>query len=138
MICVWPRWNSAEPCVRGLTRDLAVDLADLLGAAAVRAALLDGDLRADEVLVDRLGRALHELLRQRVLDDRRLAVDRRRTDRERQLDGVDDPLEEQVPLRRLQLLRVLLRLGQRAEVVLELLAHRPFDRARAAPSRAGR
>src|SRR5581483_10236600 len=50
--------------------DLDVDRTDLLRAAPVRPALLDRDLLADEVLVDRLGRALHELLRQRVLHDR--------------------------------------------------------------------
>src|SRR3954463_3503742 len=54
--------------------DLAIDRANLLGAAAVRSALLDSDLLADEVLVDRLGGTLDELLRQRVLDERGLAV----------------------------------------------------------------
>ena len=101
MICVCPRVKSAEPCVRGDDADLAVDRADLVRAAPVRAPLLDRDLLADEVLVDRLGRPLDELLRQRVLDQRALAVDRRRADRERQLDRLDDPLEEQVALRRL-------------------------------------
>src|SRR5207248_8088918 len=38
--------------------DLDLDRPDLLGAAAVRAALVDGDLLADEVLVDRLARLL--------------------------------------------------------------------------------
>ena len=42
-------------------RDLALDRADLLGAATVRPALLDRDLLADDVLVDRLRRALDEL-----------------------------------------------------------------------------
>ena len=51
--------------------DLAVDRADLLGAATVGPALVDRDLLADELLVDRLGGLLDELLRQRVLDDGR-------------------------------------------------------------------
>ena len=45
------------------------------------------------------------------------------SDRERQLDGLDDAVEEQMPLGRLELFRVLLGLGQGAQVVLELLAH---------------
>ena len=79
--------------------DLALDRADLLGAAPVRAPLLDGDLLPHEVLVDRLGRTLHVRLRQLVLDRRAVAVDRRRADRERQVDALDDPLEEERPLR---------------------------------------
>ena len=82
-------------------RGVTLDLARRSGgsprvAAAVGAALLDRDLLADEVLVDRLGGLLDELLRERVLDRRRLALDGRRADRERQLDGLDDPVEEQV------------------------------------------
>ena len=127
MICVWPRVKSAEPCVRGATPTSHVDVADVLGGSAVGTPLVDGDLLADELLVDRLGRLLDELLRQRVLDDRALAVDRRRADRERQLDRLDDPVEEQLALRRLELLRVLLGLGQGAQVVLELLAHVLLD-----------
>jgi hypothetical protein len=103
-------------------RHLARDRADVLGASAVRAPLVDSDLSAHELLVDRLGRLLHELLRQRVLHDRPGAVDRGGTDRERQLDSLGDAVEEQLALRRLELLRVLLRLGQGDEVVLELLA----------------
>ena len=67
MICVWPRVKSAEPCVRGLTCT-SPRRADLLLGATVRTALVDRDLLADEVLVDRLERALDELLRRRVLD----------------------------------------------------------------------
>ena len=55
--------------MRGMTPTSHCDRPDLLRAAAVRAALLDRDLLADEVLVDRLGGPLDELLRQRVLDD---------------------------------------------------------------------
>ena len=53
--------------------DLGLDRADLLRAAPVGAPLVDRDLLADEVLVDRLGSALHVLLGDRVLD-RRLAL----------------------------------------------------------------
>ena len=67
--------------------DLDLDRADLLGAAAVRATLVDRDLLADEVLVDRLGGLLDVALRQAVLDRRALAVDGGRADRERQLDA---------------------------------------------------
>ena len=109
-------------------RDLALDRADLLGAATVRPALVDRDLLADEILVDRLGGLLHVRLREAVLDRRSLALDRRRADREGQLDRVDDPVEEQLALRRPQLLRVLLGVRQRTQVALELLAHRAFDR----------
>ena len=64
MICVWPRVKSADPCVRGADAHLALDRADLLGAAAVRAPLVDGDLLADEVFVDRVGGLLDVLLRE--------------------------------------------------------------------------
>ena len=108
-------------------RHLALDRPDLVRGTAVRAPLVDRDLLADEVLVDRLGRLLDVALRDRVLDDRSVSVDRRRPDRERQLDGLDDPVEEQMALRRLQLLRVLLGVGEGAQVVLELLPHRALD-----------
>src|SRR6266516_2220624 len=49
-------------------------------------------------------------------------------DRERQLDLLLDPAEEKVPLRGLELLRILLGLGQRLQVVLELLANWALDR----------
>src|SRR3954454_1734450 len=57
--------------------DLGVDRADLVGGTTVRATLVDGDLLADELLVDRLAGLLDELLRHRVL--RGLALGR--TDR---------------------------------------------------------
>jgi hypothetical protein len=107
--------------------DLAVDRADLVGGSAVGPALLDRDLLAHEVLVDRLGGLLDVALRERVLHSRGLAVRRRRPHRERQLDSVDDPVEQQVPLRRLQLLRVVLGVGERPQVALELLPHRALD-----------
>src|SRR4029453_1695961 len=50
-----------------------------------------------------------------------------RAARERQSDGLDEPVEEQLALRRLELLRVLLGLRQRAEVVLELLSDVALD-----------
>src|SRR5207248_9413567 len=99
-----------EPRAVGTRRDadLTRDRADLVGRAAVRAALVHRDLAADELLVDRLGRTLDELLRLRILDDRALAVDRRGADRERELDRLDDAVEEELPHRGLELLRVLL------------------------------
>ncbi|HTZ04647.1 MAG TPA: hypothetical protein VMB53_02730 [Gaiellaceae bacterium] len=115
--------------------DLDLDRADLLGAAPVGAALLDGDLLPDDVLVDRLARLLHVRARRRVLRGRQrlagLRVDRCLADRERQLDLLGDLLEQEVPLRRLQLLRVLLRVGEGAQVVAELLPHRALDGDRA-------
>ena len=62
--CVWPRVKSAEPCVRGMTPDVAADLADVLGAAPVGAALLDGDAPPHDVLLELGGGApyLHEPL----------------------------------------------------------------------------
>src|SRR4029453_2888506 len=56
-----------------------------------------------------------------------LALRGGRTDWKRQLDLLEDPLEEQVALRRLQLLRVLFRVRELAERALELLAHRAVD-----------
>ena len=109
---------------------LGLDVANLLLGASVRAALVDRDLLADEVLVDRLRRALDELLRLRVLD-RRLALGRRGADRERQLDLLEDAVEEEVALRRAELLRVLLGVRQLAEVGEELLAERPLDSGQA-------
>ena len=67
------------------------------------------------------------------LTDGRLALDGGGPDRERKLDGLDDPLEEQLSLRRAELLRVLLGVGQDAQLVLELLAHRLEHRLQAAP-----
>ncbi len=107
---------------------LALDRADLLRVATVGPVLLDRDLAAHDLLVDRLGRALDELAREAVLHLRSFAVDRRGTDRESEVDGLLDPLEEQMPLRGFQLLRVLLRVGQRAEVVAELVIDRPYRR----------
>src|SRR6185437_4176013 len=56
-----------------------------------------------------------------------LALDGRGADRERKLNLIDDPVEEQVPLRRLELLGVLLGLGQSLELLAVLLAHRADD-----------
>src|SRR5581483_3023308 len=106
--------------------DLDLDRPDLLRAAPVGAALVDGDLLPDEVLVDRLARLLDVLLRQGVLD-RLLALGGRGADREGKRDLVDDAVEEQLPLRRLERLRVLLRVGERLQLVAELLAHRALD-----------
>ena len=106
--------------------NLGRDVPDLLLRASVRTPLVDRDLLADEVLVDRFGRTLDELPRLRVLD-RRLALGRSGTHREGQLDLLEDPVEEQVALCGAKLLRVLLRVGQLAEVAEELLAERPFD-----------
>ena len=114
----------------GHDRHLDLDRADLRRSPAVGATLLDRDLLADEALVDRLARLLDVALRQRVLDCG-LAVDGGRADRERQLDALDDVLEEQVALRRLELLRVLLGVGEPPQLVLELLANDRLDRDRA-------
>ena len=65
MICVWPRVKSPEPCVRGLTATSQVDRADLLLGAAVGTTLVDCDLLADEVLVDRPRRVLDVAARER-------------------------------------------------------------------------
>ena len=104
---------------------LAGDRADLRLRPAVRAALLDRDLLADEVLVDRLGRLADVRLGRAVAGAALGALGRRR---ERQVDGVDDPVVEQVLLGRLQLLGVLLGLGEGAQVGLELGANRAVGR----------
>src|SRR4051812_28952815 len=109
---------------------LDLDRPDLRRRATVGADLMHRDLLTDKALVDRLARLLDVALRQRVLDDG-LTVGRRRTDRERQLDVLDDPLEEEAALGGLELLRVLLSVGQPPQVVLELLAHDRLDRDRA-------
>ena len=92
-ICVWPRVKSAEPCVRGEIPTSVVICADLLGAATVGPALVDRDLLADEVLVDRVGRLLDVRA-----GDRVLRVLDALGDRERQLDVLDDPAVEDVAL----------------------------------------
>src|SRR4029453_15864207 len=107
--------------------NLTLDRPDLVGGTTVRAPLVHRDLLPDEVLVDRLGSPLHPGTCERVLNDRALAIDRRRADRERQLDRLDDPVEEQLTLGRAQLLRILLGLGQLAERVLELVPDRLID-----------
>ena len=61
MICVCPRVKSAGAVRARRDADLTADGADLLRAAAVRAALVDRDLPAHELLVDRLRGALDEL-----------------------------------------------------------------------------
>src|SRR5437763_100864 len=108
----------------GADAHLTRDLADLLRAAAVGPPLLDRDLAPDQVLVDRLRRLLDVLLGHRVLDDRRLVVGRGRPSRERQLYLLLDLLEEQAPFRRLELLRLLLGVGQCFQVFLGLLPYR--------------
>src|SRR6185295_5048292 len=102
--------------------DLTRDLADVLRAATVRATLLDRDLAANELLVDRLRGLLDVLAGDRVLLHRLVTVGGRRCDRKRQLYLLLDPGEEEMPLGRLELLGVLLGVGQGLEVVLELLA----------------
>ncbi len=113
--------------------DLTGDRADLLRAAAVGPPLLDGDLAPHEILVDRIDRLLDVLPREDVLHRRgsRLGFGGRRSDRERERDLVDDPCEEQVALRRLELLRVLLGIRERAQLAFELLAHGADDRVQA-------
>src|SRR5436190_22665348 len=86
--------------------------------------LVDRDLPPDELLVDGLGGLLDVALRQRVLRSRRLALADRRADGERQLHRLDDAVEQKLPLRGPELFRVLLRIGQRLQLALELLPHR--------------
>ena len=52
MACVWPRVNSAEPCVRGATLTSMSIVADLVGLAAVGPLLLDRDPLADDRLLE--------------------------------------------------------------------------------------
>src|SRR3954469_6614477 len=74
--------------------DFAGDVADVLRATAVRAALLDRDLAADKLLVDRLGGLLHVAARDRVLRSGLVALTGSRGPRERQLNLLLDPVEE--------------------------------------------
>ena len=117
---VWPRVKSAEPCVRGRDADLGRDRADLLGRAPVGAPLLDRDLLAHDLLVDRVGRVAHPAAGQRVEP----AVDARR---ERQLQLVLDPLVQRGALGRLELLGVLLGVRELAQRLAELLVDRGLD-----------
>ena len=107
-------------------RDLAADRANLLGSATVGTALIDSDLLPDEILVDRLGSAPDGVLRDLVLD-RGLALGGSRAGREGQLGLLDDAVEEKLALGRAQLLRILLGVGESAQVGAELLAYRPLD-----------
>jgi hypothetical protein len=120
------REQAGAVCAR-VDADLDLDRPDLLGAAAVGATLVDRDLPADECLVDRVDRLLDELLGERVLDGLAALGRLGGADRERQADLGDDPVDEQAPLGRLELLRVLLGVGERDDVRLELLAHRRLD-----------
>ena len=104
--------------------DLGRDRPDLLRPAPVGPALVDRDLLADEVLVDRVGGLLDVRPRDAVLDRRVLAV----PTGERKAELLLDPLHEDLPLAGLELLRVLLRVGQGAKLVLELLADDLLDR----------
>src|SRR5207245_68938 len=87
--------------------------------------------RAPWPMCARFGGLRHGALRDAVLGERLLTSDRGRTDGEGQLDAVDDLLEEEVALGRLQLLRVLLGIGERTQAALELLADRTFHRGEA-------
>ena len=118
--CVWPRVKSPEPCVRGRHPDLGRDRADLVGRAAVGPALLDRDLLAHDLLVDRVGRGARVAARERV----ELAVDARR---EGQLQLLLDPRVERGALGRLELLGVLLGVGQLAQRLAELRVDRRLD-----------
>src|SRR5437764_567773 len=84
---------------------------------------VDDNLLPHQFLVDGLGCLLDVRARLRVLRSRhrlaRLGIGRRASTWERQLDLVDDPVEEQLPLRRAERLRVLLRVGQPLELVAE-------------------
>ncbi len=121
-IWVCPRVNSAEPCVRG-EMPTSVVIGRISSVARPSGpALVDRDLLADEVLVERVRGLLHVRAGEGVLH-RLLAV----ADRERELHLVLDAGEQDVPLAGLELLRVLLRVGQRAQVVLELGANRALD-----------
>ena len=55
--------------------------------------------------------------------------------REREVHAVDDAVEEQLALGRLELLRVLLGVGERTQVGLELVAHRRLDGVEASSPR---
>ena len=86
MICVWPRVKSAEPCVRGETpTSHSIGRISSVPRPSGRR-FSTAIFFADELLVDRLGSLLHELLREAVLDRRGLALDGGRADRERELD----------------------------------------------------
>ena len=73
--------------------DLDVDRPDLLRATTVGPALVDGDLLADDVLVDRVGRVLDPRLRGGVI-----LVLIPIGDREREVDVGDDVVVEHAPL----------------------------------------
>ena len=101
-------------------------------------ALVDRDLRAHDLLVELVAHAQHRRPRGGV--ERPLAVALGLDPaRERQPDRGGDVVVERVPLGRLELLGVLLGVGQRADRVAELLLHVRVDRRRRAPRcRAGR
>ncbi len=101
--------------------DLDVDRPDLLGAAAVGPPLVYGDLLPDDVLVDRVARLLDVRLRERV--HRSLVA----AGRERESHLGEDAIEEEMPLRGLELLRVLLGVGERLQLIAELFPHRTLD-----------
>ena len=108
----------------GRDADLGRDRADLLRAPPVRTALVDGDLLADEVLVDRVGGLLDVAARDSVCG-MLLALG---ACREGQLELLLDAGEKNVALARLELLRVLLGVRERAQLALELRPDGTLDR----------
>ena len=129
MICVWPAGEE-----RGAVRARAdADLARRSGgsprwrarpggASRPRSSCGRGPCRSPRPRFD-------VLLRERVLDAGASPSTVAGPTGNGSFDRLDDALEEQVPLGGLELLRVLLGLGERAQLVLELLAHRRLDRA---------
>ena len=135
MICVWPRVKRPEPCVRGLT-PTSTSIGRISSVPRPSGpTLVDRDLLADEALVDRLGGLLDVALRERVLDAGASpsAVAGPTGNGSSTVSMIRS--KSRLPLRRLELLRVLLGVGERTQVVLELLAHRRPRRRRAAASR---
>ena len=96
------------------------DRADLVLAATVGAPLVNGDLGADDLLVDAVDGGLDGTRRRSVQ-----TVLRPRG--ERQLDLVDDALDQRRALGALELLGVLLSVGQALDGLAELLLHRCLD-----------
>ena len=110
MICVCPRVKRPEPCVRGHHGHLDLDRPDLRLASGRRADACRPRSSGGRGSCRSPRRPSDVALGERVLDPGSPSL---AGPRERQLDGLDDAVEEQVPLGRLELLRVLLGLGER-------------------------
>src|SRR6266849_2365812 len=121
MICVCPRVKRPDPCTRGATPTSHSIGRISSGLRPSGRFFSTAILRRTSSLYFASAAFLTKFF---VSESFAVAGPHGRPDREGQLDGLDDVVEQELSLRRLQLLRVLLGVGQRPQVGLELRPHR--------------